>query len=256
MFSSGSEASGSVRGNDAVEAMSYTIQVHFDGALRHSFSVSKALSVQKRGKQIQNQLSELDIDEDSALLDSLKITTTQGGERIPVPDRVKASTVDPLERTAALSSMLSRTAYSEISLWFKTAGGQVTPATCTPKVEPQNIDKPSEKDEEFMRLYAERLADYLGLDNTALSKAVATVLQCCMSIIINDDSKDYSVIEEALYAALSTHHKQTVIDDLNIKRNRNKAMKMQPKKNERNMHQAVSEAQDLSGQTKEMPNSW
>mmetsp|Transcript_3241 Transcript_3241/g.6506 ORF Transcript_3241/g.6506 Transcript_3241/m.6506 type:complete len:257 (+) Transcript_3241:20-790(+) len=256
MFSSDSETAGSVRGNDRVDTKIYTIQVHFDGALRHSFSVSKALPVHKRSKKILNELSELDIDEDSALLDSLKITTTQGGERIPVPDRVKASTIDSFLRMVTLSSMLSQTTYSDISLWFKTAGGQVTPATCTPKVEPQNIDKPSEKDEEFMRLYAERLADYLGLDNTALSKAVATVLQCCMSIIINDDSKDYSVIEEALYAALSTHHKQTVIDDLNIKRNRNKAMKMQPKKNERNMHQAVSEAQDLSGQTKEMPNSW
>ncbi|WPT15260.1 hypothetical protein PSENEW3_00003201 [Picochlorum sp. SENEW3] len=200
MFSSYSETAGSVRGNDRVDTKIYTIQVNFDGALCHSFSVSKALPVHKRSKTILNQLSELDIDEDSALLDSLKITTTQGGERIPVPDRVKASTIDSFLRMVTLSSMLSQTTYSDISLWFKTAGAQVTPATCTPKVEPQNIDKPSEKDEEFIRLYVERLAKYLGLNNTAHSEALATVVQSCLSIIMNDDGKDYSVIEDTLNA--------------------------------------------------------
>lgn len=212
MFSSYSETAGSVRGNDRVDTKIYTIQVHFDGALRHSFSVSKALPVHKRSKTILNQLSELDIDEDSALLDSLKITTTQGGERIPVPDRVKASTIDSFLRMVTLSSMLSQTTYSDISLWFKTAGAQVTPATCTPKVEPQNIDKPSEKDEEFIRLYVERLAKYLGLNNTAHSEALATVVQSCLSIIMNDDGKDYSVIEEYVRTScLHSHYYFTYI---------------------------------------------
>jgi len=196
MYSRDSEASGSVRGNDAVEAMTYTIQVHFDEALRDSFSVSKALSVHDKRIKIHVQLSELHIDEDSALLDSLKITKTQGGEQIPVPDQVKTSTVDPFQRMAALSSMLSETIQSDISLWFKTAGGQVTPATHTPQVEPQNIEKPLEKDQEFIRLYVDRLANYLVLDTTAYSKALATVMQCCVTIIINDDGKDYSVIEQ------------------------------------------------------------
>lgn len=108
--------------------------------------------------------------------------------------------------------MLSQTTYSDISLWFKTAGAQVTPATCTPKVEPQNIDKPSEKDEEFIRLYVERLAKYLGLNNTAHSEALATVVQSCLSIIMNDDGKDYSVIEEYVRTScLHSHYYFTYI---------------------------------------------
>lgn len=192
MYSSDCEALGSVRGDDRVDTKIYTIQVHIDTVLCQTFSVSKALPTRDERLKVLVKLSKLDIHDDDSIMDSLKITKTLGGERIPVPDQVKNPTVDIFQRMAALSWMLSETIQSDISLWFKKARGQVTP-----QVDPQSIETPPEKDQEFIRLLVDRIAHfYFDLDTTVHVEGLAILIQCCMTIIIHDDGKGYLKIEE------------------------------------------------------------
>ena len=208
-FWSSSSVSGDNQGSD-MNSSDAQIEIYVDRQLRHSFSVSKALSQYKQEQQIYSTLSDVLFDDNGdsdIILNSVQITTTRGAKPIPTDELNKYTNNSCL--LVLLSTLLAKeiTHESDMSVWFMTPAGQVKAAQDALPPPPKRAKNSHDKDavpleEQFVyELVADIAQTFMSKDDIH-SKICVEVYPCLLTHILGPNRAYHDIAKR--YVAFST----------------------------------------------------